>query len=172
MFPEAVAMRSHSLHQSTRILEKMKNITGISLDVSTYLRDYRNVKPATVFAAEGTEIIQVPFVWEDNLEFAAKNPLWNAHEFIMNRKSDNEITILDVHPIHYFLNSSTGYNYETLKRTNVDFTKMPMEEAKLFVNRDSPGTRTFVDELLALHGCASLNWNMSLNDLVQLPLTY
>jgi hypothetical protein len=170
MFPEAVAMRSHSLHQSTRILEKMKEITGISIDVSTYLRDYRNVKPTTAYVAENIEIMQVPFVWEDNLEFAAKNPFWNASDFIINRKSENEITVLDVHPIHYFLNSSTGYNYETLKRTNMDFTKIPIEEAKRFVNRDGPGTRTFVDGLLALQGCANLNWNTTLKDLVQLPL--
>lgn len=143
LVPEAITMRSHSLFLSSRILEAVQSYSNIALDVSTYLRDARNVQVISNYISVNRPIKQVAFCWEDNLEFMAPVPFWNGFEFLDSRAKPCEISILDVHPIHYALNSSNNETYENLKTHSSDLPLVPPVDFKKDLLA-KPGTQTFV----------------------------
>lgn len=160
--PNATSMRSHALVSSTHIFQAVRKHTPINLDVSMYMRG----KPCkrsdiTILPlSDGNELTRVPYTWEDDLEFFASNPRWDAPALIQQHLQD-DFLILDVHPIHFSLNSSTIEPYRELKTVNANLNNIGREEAVSYVSANHLGTQDFLQSLIEL----GLNEHLSFNRL-------
>lgn len=108
--PEAISSRSHGLNiSSDRLILLMKK--GIKYDCSIMMP---NVKKIQKFYFEicGNKILRIPYNWEDDYEFYQKNKKYELAS--LDNFSDK---ILDFHPIHVYLNSSSNKLYEMYKKT-------------------------------------------------------
>lgn len=147
--PEAKSMRAHALVQSTPILQVVADSSAIEVEASLYMRDARQVRPHDLPLDRGKALTRLPYVWEDDLEFFADDPSWNAEHFLQARDSDQEVTMIDVHPIHYALNSASIAPYHALKREFSDVRSVGTSDARR-LRHDGEGTRSFVEGLPAL----------------------
>jgi len=144
--PEARTMRTHCLVQSTPILQTLVDTTPIVLDTSIYLRDARGVRVSELPLA-GRGLARVPYVWEDDLEFYAGAPHWDAEGFLAGRSARDELTVIDVHPIHYVLNSSGVSEYHALKSAVGDTRTVTESDVERVRNRGQ-GAATFIRGLI------------------------
>lgn len=147
--PEALTMRTHCLVQSTPMLQAVCDASPILLDSSIYLRDAVGVTPSMLPLDRGGSLTRVPYVWEDDLEFFAAGPRWDGQAFVESRHGDDEITIIDVHPIHFVLNSASVDDYRGLKDAFGD-TRVVDERTVIEYAHDGAGTATFISSLVAL----------------------
>ena len=139
-------MRTHCLVQSTAILQAAVAETPIELDTSLYLRGATGVD-VTELPLAGRSLARVPYVWEDDLEFFARDPRWDGAAFIEERSDRPGITIVDLHPIHVALNSSRVEPYASLKATKPDLRRVSEGEARRHTSHE-PGAATFLDSLI------------------------
>lgn len=144
--PEATTMRTHCLVQSTPILQAVVDESPIVLDASVYLRDLSGVRVSELPLDRQRRIARVPYVWEDDLEFFASHPRWDGIEFLRSRNAPDELTVLDVHPIHYVLNSADVRPYQALKAAFADTRDVSESQTAAFAH-DGAGARTFVTSL-------------------------
>ncbi|CAN7370736.1 hypothetical protein LJR042_002238 [Microbacterium maritypicum] len=145
--PEARTMRTHCLVQSTPILQTVVDASPISVDASVYLRDLSGVSPSTLPLDHGRSLTRFAYVWEDDLEFFAEEPRWDGPRFITDRGTSDEITIIDVHPIHFALNSASVGPYERLKAALGNMRNVTEADAAEF-RGTAPGARTFIQSML------------------------
>lgn len=167
LVPEARTMRTHCLVQSTPILQEVVDRSPIELDTSLYLRNAKGVLPSVLPLDHGRAITRVPYVWEDDLEFFAATPAWDARTFLDGRMDTDEVTVIDVHPIHYALNSCGVDNYAALKEETVDMRTVTESAATRFANSE-PGTATFIDQLVREKSDGGLSMTRRLLSLVSM----
>jgi hypothetical protein len=148
MVPEARTMRAHCLVQSTPILQTVAQESPIVLDTSIYLRDARGVAVSRLPLDGGRSIVRAPYVWEDDLEFFAPNARWDGRSFLADRDAAREVTIVDLHPIHFVLNSHKVDDYSALKSAVGDTRKVSERDVARFAH-DGAGTATFTRSLAA-----------------------
>lgn len=162
MVPEARTMRTHCLVQSTPILQTVVDGSPIVLDTSLYLRDLLDVTPTNLPLDHGRSLTRVPYVWEDDLEFFARRPRWDGAAFIRDRHAADEVTIVDLHPIHVALNSPTAVNYNALRSfRGGDIRQVTEGDAQGFIH-DGPGAATFLASLVAEASRPDLEFNTPL----------
>ncbi|WP_026849288.1 hypothetical protein [Gemmatimonas phototrophica] len=111
--PNARAVRTHGLLQSTRLLDLMRRTTPLRVDVSLLLRHQPHLAPHRLPLPSG-EIIRLPFWWEDDVEMVAKTPLWALATAF--RDGVPGWRVLNFHPIHVALDAASMHPYEALKR--------------------------------------------------------
>jgi hypothetical protein len=114
LVPEARSMRTHSLVQSTVLLEAVASQTPIEHDVSLYLPGHGGLKP---FAQplRARPITRLPFWWEDDFEMYGARSDWALARRAASAGAG--LCILNFHPIHIALNSPSLERYEALKTT-------------------------------------------------------
>lgn len=146
--PGARSIRTHALMQSTRIFQTIVEITDIEIDCSIYLRDipgsYQNVTSLPLAREES--ILRIPYQWEDDLEFQVSNPIWSGVEFFDRHSSDDYIMI-DIHPIHFAMNSRSAREYELLKNSVSDLRTVDMDSHNGH-DDNAIGTKSFLKELV------------------------
>lgn len=149
--PNATSMRSHALASSTHIFQAVRKHTPIDLDVSIYMRGKSCTRSdiTTLPLSDGNELTRVPYSWEDDLEFFAPNPMWDAPTFFQQHMHD-DFLIVDVHPIHFSLNSSTIDRYHELKTVNANLINIRREEAVSYMSANHVGTQNFLQSLVTL----------------------
>jgi hypothetical protein len=106
--PEARSVRSHSMTQSSRLLELFleKKLTH---DVNHFIPAHSGVQLQPWFHWNG--LIKVPYLWEDD-----------AHCLYAHRSDIGDLTggsvlrVLDFHPIHVYLNTEHMDRYEKTRR--------------------------------------------------------
>ena len=162
MVPEAVTARTHCLVQSTPIFQTMVDESPIGLDTSLYLRGARDVEASELPLDHGNAIVRLPYVWEDDLEFFARDPQWDGGAFLASRHSPSETTVIDVHPIHFALNSCNQTNYKALKSFRGDTRLVSQSDAADFVHRGR-GTATFIASLIAHASDPAFEFNEALS---------
>ena len=102
--PEALSFRSHSLTQSSRIIDLSKKY-GLTHDCNHFIPYHSNISSMPWLHWNG--MIKVPFFWEDDvaciegLSFSLKSLL-----------SQDTLRVFNFHPIHIFLNSESLERYE------------------------------------------------------------
>jgi hypothetical protein len=136
LVPEAVSMRTHGLYQSTPLLSRVMHDTPIELDASLFLPGATNVAPIR-YAYGGGSLLRVPYVWEDDV--AMENGEWDV-DAVLARPG---LTVLDFHPVHVALNSTSMGSYRAL------LERGPLQEAREDEApvTDGRGTRTFLESL-------------------------
>ncbi|MRG60558.1 hypothetical protein GE115_11875 [Agromyces sp. CFH 90414] len=163
--PEALTMRTHCLVQSTPILQAVVDHSPVVLDSSLYVRDLTDVTVSELPLDHGRSLARAPYVWEDDLEFFAPAPRWDGHAFLAERDSLDELTIVDLHPIHVALNSATPVNYHALRSFHGgDVRRARASDAIDYLHR-GPGAATFLADLVSASGTGAFEFGTPLADL-------
>ena len=139
IIPEAVSIRTHSLYQSSPILNLFQDF-GIKYDSSILLYKTKNIIP---HYNPASKIFRIPYFWEDDLEMYNPSPNWSFNQ--TNKISG--LKIYNFHPFHVVLNSENLSNYNEIKsRKNLkDITE---DDFKNILNYGQ-GTLTFLEEMIS-----------------------
>ena len=127
--PEAKSSRSHGLHISSNILTHM-SMQGIKIDCSTFMPNISNFENF-YFEINDKKILRIPYNWEDDYEFYQKKKKYNFSDV-----NHYKTLIMDFHPIHVFLNSSSIGEYEKHK------------QGKGYNYSKNQGTENMLDEII------------------------
>lgn len=136
--PEAKSVRSHSMMQSSVILEIFAEL-GLSHDVNCFIPTIVHVetKPWRLWSG----MVRVPYHWEDDLTC-----LYMDRQIIVPGINDtlerNSFCTFDFHPIHIFLNTESIRRYKVAKAFYHD------PESLVAYRNPGRGTRTWFIELL------------------------
>lgn len=134
--PNAKSVRSHSMTQNSRLLDIFSNL-GLLYDCNHYIPFNSGVilKPWRIWNG----LTKVPFGWEDDLDFSN-----TSTKFAQDVLSLQGLRVLNFHPIHLFLNSSSMNTYEN---TRLEHGNQKLMEKFINVNY---GTRSFLNDLISI----------------------
>lgn len=134
--PEAVSVRSHSMTQSSPILDAFEK-HGLIYDCNSFIPYSSDIdlKPYNHWTQK---LIKVPYFWEDDVH-CLYNWDWNIEKYL----NTDGLKVFDFHPIHIFLNSEKMSRYENVKSSLNDFDKL-----KKNINNKSFGSKDFLIDLL------------------------
>lgn len=135
--PDAVSVRSHSLVQSSNILNFF-DVKNIKYDLNLYIPRDSNIslKPISTWLPN---LIRLPHFWEDDFHFSNNNPNNNIHYYT----NFEGLKIFDFHPIHVFLNIENISRYKSAKPFLKDFEKL-----NSLRNINTFGCETFLKNLI------------------------
>jgi hypothetical protein len=136
LVPEATAVRTHGLVQSTAILELLM-LSGLRVDASVFLT-HTPVATPVEYVWKGRRLCRVVCCWEDDLEFEREKPMWCLDRLLER----TETIALAFHPVHIYLNSDSHRAYGSLKHAAAPLTKVTPEMAEPFIRRSGKGART------------------------------
>lgn len=103
--PEAISARSHSLLQSSRLMDLFKK-KGLRYECNSY----QPVEPCKPWLT-WNNLVKVPHFWEDDLSL--------EYGIGMNFP-DSGLAVFDFHPIHIFLNTANITHYENSRMYHDD----------------------------------------------------
>jgi hypothetical protein len=121
IFPESIGIRSHSLMQSSVLLNLFAK-KGMKYECNQFLPYARNVQPTVLWNG----LLRLPFIWEDDTH-------WMYHKNFSSLDIDLDqggLKIFNFHPIHIFLNTIDSNDYNKVK----DHYQNP-NELKIFRNQ-------------------------------------
>ncbi len=111
IIPEALSVRSHSMTQSSFILDKFEKY-GLLYDCNTFIPYSSGIKNKP-YKHWTKNLIKVPYFWEDDIHMIYRWD-WDVKLFI----SYEGIKVFDFHPIHIFLNCESMNRYNEAKKNN------------------------------------------------------
>lgn len=102
--PEARAVRSHSMTQSSRLLDLFLKL-GMTHDCNHFVPSYSGIELRPYLHWNG--LTRVPYFWEDDVDLiSARGPQ------ILECAAGRGLKVFDFHPIHVALNSTSIEHYE------------------------------------------------------------
>lgn len=110
--PEAKAMRTHGLYQTSNFLAKAATRFGLRVDVSLFLPRAPHLRPHRI-PWGGASLWRIPYFWEDDCEMFEERPIWNLSDRTL---AVSGLRVFDFHPVHVALNFDRFEQYDTLKR--------------------------------------------------------
>ena len=136
LVPEAKSVRSHSMLQSTRILDIFKSY-GIVYDCNHFIPYSADIplKPWKLWNG----MIKTPYLWEDDVHAAYNSGNWDCRVVL----EGGGLRVFDFHPVHVFLNTADINEFEKAKKYYND-----ARELMNFINTGM-GTKTFLKRLLS-----------------------
>ena len=141
--PEAKAMRTHSLIQSSSLLTRALELTPIEADVSLFLPSAPHVSAIQYQLAAGV-MTRLPYIWEDDTEMLRDRPDWDLDPLLDGPPG---LKIFDFHPVHLALNSATTAGYDALKQEVPSLMEAGTDAIDRFRN-EGLGARTAFEALL------------------------
>lgn len=135
IYPEAKGVRSHSMTQSTPLLNLFKR-KGLLYDSNQFFPYNWTVKPYGCW----TGLKRIPYNWEDDIHFSYERSFDYS---ILDEYSSDKTIIMDFHPIHVFLNTESNETYQLAKK----YYHQPTE-LSLMRNDDASGARDFLIKTL------------------------
>ncbi len=133
--PEAQGVRSHSMLQSTELLQMFTD-KKLLYDANHFLPYQSGLKPIKLW----TGLVRIPYNWEDDVHWTYG---YSFDDSGMNLE-DEDLVVFDFHPIHIYLNTENKYRYNEAKRHYQD-AKALLE----FRNTEVVGTRDLLISLLS-----------------------
>jgi hypothetical protein len=143
LVPEARAVRTHCLLQSTPLHDALLSGSAVEVDVSLFLPGARDLEPVVQWSPAG-RLLRLPYVWQDNMEMYAPTPNWNTAAVL----DAPGLRIFDFHPVHVWLNSASFEPYENMKTRFVLGELEPADTARYRNSR--PGAMNAFLELADL----------------------
>lgn len=123
--PSATAFRCHALVQSSHLLEQMQ-AAGFSVDCNVFL-PYTPI-PALSPWRHSEGLVRVPYCWEDDTWIAGRcRTPQEVSETVGMR-------VIDLHPIHLWLNSETLDRYQRVKGNMNDERSLRLNQNKNATN--------------------------------------
>jgi hypothetical protein len=141
--PEATSVRSHSLTQSSIILDNFKK-TGLTHDVNCIIPNDVGITLKPWHLCNGMQ--RIPYAWEDDVHLSYENlgkPQMNPANCLIMEEG---LKVFDFHPIHVFLNTESIERYERTRHLH----QMPRELIEYRFK--GYGTRNRLFELMELAG--------------------
>jgi hypothetical protein len=139
LVPGAVTVRSHSLTQSSVLLNLFAE-KGFRFDLNTFIpmHSWISVRPVQHWGG----VWQLPHVWEDDIHcyYNLTYP-----DVLKQIREYQGLLILDFHPIHLFLNTEKFSRYFSVKNNMSDMELLRKNIC------DSYGTRNFFSELISIY---------------------
>jgi hypothetical protein len=134
--PEAKSIRSHSMTQSTYLLDLFVN-KKLKYDCNHFIPEQTDIKikPWMLW----NDLIRIPYFWEDDISCIYKEN--SSIQELVNRDG---LRVFDFHPMHIFLNTENLQRYESTRQ----FHQNPKELIKYRYN--GFGVRNQFIELLKL----------------------
>jgi hypothetical protein len=102
--PEAKSVRSHSITQSSLLIDIFQQ-KGLSHDCNYFIPYNSEIEIKPWYLYNG--MIEVPYLWEDDVELLSRNP-----SSIKKILFKNELSVINFHPIHVYLNTDNMDRYE------------------------------------------------------------
>lgn len=141
--PEAKSVRSHSMTQSSRLLQLFK-ATGLSHDCNHFIPESAGIELRPWMAWNG--LVRVPYFWEDDISCEYGPEATETSMESLHRRPG--LRVFDFHPIHIFLNTDQLDRYERTRPLH----QIPGE---LIKHRfDGVGVRTLLSALLEFEQAA------------------
>lgn len=141
-FPRAQAVRSHSLHHSERLLEKMTAEYGIQVDCSSFQQACSHLQPHQVyFAEEGARLVRLPHFFQDNMHCHLPERSWTFSDACFHKKG---LKIFDFHPVHLILNSADQSAYQRFK-AQYSLSEVTPEMIKVIEHKGLGGRSLFLE---------------------------
>lgn len=134
--PEAKSVRSHSMHQSSRLQDLFKTM-GLTHEANHFVPEQSGIvlKPWSLWNG----LIKVPHFWEDDI-----TALYGTFEnFVELRKRDG-LCVYDFHPIHVSTNMHLIQDYEKIKHIQREPARLRLER-----NTSNLGSRDALNTLLS-----------------------
>ena len=133
--PEAKSVRSHSMVQSTRLLELFSS-RGLVYDCNHFIPVQSNIelKPWQLWNG----LTRIPYFWEDDIACLYENKI-KIEELFLKKG----LRVFDFHPIHIFLNTENLKRYELTREFHRN------AQILLKYKYEGNGTRTFFLQLLS-----------------------
>jgi hypothetical protein len=144
LLPGAECFRSHAYYENTHILRMLKE-HGILYDsnICLYLQD--SLFPLV----HASGLIRFPVFWEDDVHFCKQDISWNLSDYLDIFLSPG-LKVLNFHPMNIVLNvPSEKYYREIKEKLGEEWNIASAADIRKYVWR-GPGTRTFLEEILAL----------------------
>lgn len=141
--PNATAIRTHSLFQSSPLLfDIFSKFPRLKLDLSSFMYKFPYVD-SFQWSYNGVFFNRINYNWADDFAFFDEKFSWNKSDFY------GDTTIFGFHPVHIALNSGNSTNYNRLKN---DISKKALwsikeSELKKYENYEH-GARNFLDAIL------------------------
>lgn len=133
--PEARSVRSHSVTQSSVLLELFRS-RGLTHECNTFIPWQAGISLKPWSLDNG--LVRVPYFWEDDVAFARSDGSTNM-EILTHLPG---LKVFDFHPIHVFLNTEDADRYERTR-------PLHRRPGELLEHRcRGRGTRTIFQELL------------------------
>lgn len=134
IYPNSRGVRTHSLCQSSRILDKFSE-RNLLYDGSCLLPFSSDVKPFKLWNG----MVRIPYNWSDDMHCMYGFSFDEARIDVQNKC----LNVFDFHPIHVFLNTESLDRYNTAKKYYDDPKKL-LE----YRNAQKAGTRDLLIDLL------------------------
>jgi hypothetical protein len=128
LYPRARGARSHSLFVSSHILQLYAEF-GLSYESNIFLYMHEGLHPVLRFDG----LASIPFYWSDDKHISLRRPF----ELRALDLETPGLKVLNFHPMHVFMNTSSDAHYESYKRHYQE-----PERLRDFVNREGPGMGT------------------------------
>lgn len=103
--PEATSVRSHSMTQSTRLLQLFQD-KGLTHDCNHFIPEQAGIELKPWYLWNG--LVKIPYFWEDDI--ACIYGMNTTPKDLIRRSG---IKVFDFHPIHVFLNTENMERYES-----------------------------------------------------------
>jgi len=106
VYPKAIGVCSHSLFQSSKILQLFID-NGLKYEMNTYVPLQEGLRPFTRLKG----IVSIPFYWGDDGHFSTK-AVFGLSELRIHEKG---LKVCAFHPIHVFMNTNSVEHYDSFK---------------------------------------------------------
>ena len=131
--PEAKSVRSHSMTQSSRLLDLFAN-KGLTHDANHFIPLQAGISLKPYIHWNG--MIKVPYCWEDDVAI--------IYEDFEPSQALSSLMVFDFHPIHVFLNTEQMDRYERTRHEHGNPSKL---KGYRF---DGVGSRDYLQQLMGL----------------------
>lgn len=131
-YPHSKGVRSHSLTQSSQLLELFKKL-GLVYESNQFV-PYQQCQPHRLWNG----LLRLPYNWEDDVHW-----LYGRKFDSTGFNVDTDTIVADFHPIHVFLNTDCEERYNSARK----YYQSPKDLRK-FQNRNGAGARTLLISLL------------------------
>lgn len=137
LVPEAKAVRSHSMTQSSRLLDLFRN-AGLTHESNHFIPAHTGIALKPFRHWNG--LVRAPYFWEDDVALAYKvGP--EIEELALEAQ---RLKVFDFHPIHIALNTADMEHYERTRSVHGDWAAI---QDRMF---EGTGIRTLFQRLLKL----------------------
>jgi hypothetical protein len=106
VYPAARGARSHSLFVSSHVLSAYRR-HGLLYEANVFLDGHPQLRPVRRFE----DLVSIPFNWSDDKHLERSRP------FTVDalRLDEPGLKVFNFHPIHVFMNTTSGAHYETYR---------------------------------------------------------
>ena len=154
LVPEARAVRTHGLAQSSLLINRLTEL-AFAADLSIFLPHHPGVVPLDHWHA-GRRLVRLPYIWEDDVEGERPEPVWDVTALL----SRPGLHVLDFHPIHVCLNDPGPTAYRRLKQRCPKIGDATAADIADF-RRDGIGPASMLRSAIAHLAATGRSWRVS-----------